>query len=296
MVSGGMTIVLAAVAVLSGDLDKQRAFDWQRTDEVRPGVKLVKFELEQPRLMKASCLRCDLKGHKFGFAATRRSKDYGKKFSAENRKCTEHTQRQSTRDWIRDNPEIVVAVNASPWCGGVNLGERGKMPAEINGFSMTYGELLSEFTIWTNVNFVIRRDGTPDIVCAGKKALPAARRKDILHAFMSYGVVLKDGVIHGNRQSLAPRTAYGYSKDRRYLYLLVVDGRQQHYSEGANCEDLGKMLRLLGASDGVNMDGGGSSALLCRDPKTGNPVQYNQHDPFGFYARPVALNFGLVEK
>jgi len=290
------SIFFASVAVLSGDLGKLPSFDWTNTDEVRPGVKLVKFELEQPRLLKARCLRCDLKGHKFGFAATRRSKDYGKKFPSDNRKCVEHTQRMSTRDWIRENPEVVVAVNASPWCGGVQIGERGQMPAEINGFSMTYGELLSEFTIWTNVNFVIRRDGTPDIVCAGKKALAAEKRKDILHAFMSYGIVLKDGIIHGNRHSLAPRTAYGLSKDRRYLYLLVADGRQGGWSDGANCEDLGKLLKLLGASDGVNMDGGGSCALLCRDPKTGEPVQYNQHDPFGIYARPVALNFGLIEK
>ncbi len=71
-----------------------------------------------------------------------------------------------------------------------------------------------------------------------------------------------------------PRTAYGLSKDRRYLFLLTIDGRQPGYSEGAYDYETAGWLLLLGAFDGVNMDGGGSSTLVVQG-STGLPVELN---------------------
>ncbi len=96
-----------------------------------------------------------------------------------------------------------------------------------------------------------------------------------------------------------PRTAFGLSQDRRYLYLMVIDGRQSGYSDGALDWETAAWLLLLGASDGANMDGGGSSCLVMRD-STGVPVELN-HDSasaadgvertvgsqFGVFANPV---------
>lgn len=63
---------------------------------------------------------------------------------------------------------------------------------------------------------------------------------------------------------LHPRTGYGLSADRRYLFLVIADGRQPR-SLGLTVGELGRMLANLGAHDGVNMDGGGSTTLVAAD-------------------------------
>ena len=67
------------------------------------------------------------------------------------------------------------------------------------------------------------------------------------------------------RQGRHPRSAAGISPDGRYLYLLVIDGRRPG-SVGATEAETALLLRALGAGEGINLDGGGSSALALRFP------------------------------
>jgi hypothetical protein len=62
-----------------------------------------------------------------------------------------------------------------------------------------------------------------------------------------------------------PRSAAGISPDGRYLYLLVIDGRRLG-SVGSTETETALLLRALGASEGINLDGGGSTALALRYP------------------------------
>ncbi|MDR2922815.1 MAG: phosphodiester glycosidase family protein [Treponema sp.] len=62
-----------------------------------------------------------------------------------------------------------------------------------------------------------------------------------------------------------PRSAAGISPDGKFLYLLVIDGRQIN-SIGATEAETALLLRALGATEGINFDGGGSSALALRYP------------------------------
>ena len=43
-------------------------------------------------------------------------------------------------------------------------------------------------------------------------------------------------------QELEPRTAIGINSNGRYLYLVVVDGRQPFYSNGATFTELASCL------------------------------------------------------
>lgn len=63
----------------------------------------------------------------------------------------------------------------------------------------------------------------------------------------------------------APRTAAGVSRDGRRFYLLVADGRSER-SGGLTVAELADLLDEIGADDAVNLDGGGSSALVARAP------------------------------
>jgi exopolysaccharide biosynthesis protein len=58
-----------------------------------------------------------------------------------------------------------------------------------------------------------------------------------------------------------PRTAVAKLKDGKFL-MITVDGRQPGVSVGMNLNELAEMLLELGATDAMNLDGGGSTAMF----------------------------------
>ncbi|MBO2458787.1 phosphodiester glycosidase family protein [Actinomadura violacea] len=88
----------------------------------------------------------------------------------------------------------------------------------------------------------------------------------------------------------APRTAAGVSRDGRHLYLAVVDGRSET-SGGVTVAELAGLLARAGASDGVNLDGGGSSAFVARAP--GEPSATVRNVPSDGRERAVANGIGV---
>lgn len=66
-------------------------------------------------------------------------------------------------------------------------------------------------------------------------------------------------------RGLNPRTAVGLAADGRRLLLAVVDGRQPGVSVGMTTEETARLMRALGADHALNLDGGGSSALVVWD-------------------------------
>ncbi len=96
---------------------------------------------------------------------------------------------------------------------------------------------------------------------------------------------------------LQPRTAFGLSKDRRYLYILTIDGRQSGYSDGAWDWETAAWLQRVGAWDGANMDGGGSTCLVMQD-STGSPVELNRSSaiPASGRERTVGCHLGIFAK
>lgn len=59
-----------------------------------------------------------------------------------------------------------------------------------------------------------------------------------------------------------PRTAVAWDADARRLWLVVVDGRQPPHSLGMTLPELATLLEALGAEEGLNLDGGGSSVMV----------------------------------
>ncbi len=58
-----------------------------------------------------------------------------------------------------------------------------------------------------------------------------------------------------------PRTAVAKLKDGKFL-MVTVDGRQPEHSIGINLNDLAALLLELGATDAMNLDGGGSTTMF----------------------------------
>ncbi|MBC7828120.1 MAG: phosphodiester glycosidase family protein [Chitinophagaceae bacterium] len=69
---------------------------------------------------------------------------------------------------------------------------------------------------------------------------------------------------------LHPRTAMGYTKDRK-LIILVVQGRDPGIAEGATLAEEAKILADLGCYEALNLDGGGSSCMLVNGKETIKP-------------------------
>ncbi|MEV5824325.1 phosphodiester glycosidase family protein [Spirillospora sp. NPDC052242] len=61
-----------------------------------------------------------------------------------------------------------------------------------------------------------------------------------------------------------PRSMIGMDARGR-LMLVVVDGRQAGYSEGLGIAQTGELMKLLGAREALNLDGGGSSVMVTSD-------------------------------
>lgn len=59
-----------------------------------------------------------------------------------------------------------------------------------------------------------------------------------------------------------PRTAVGWDESRRRFFWVVVDGRQAPYSAGMSLPELEWLMLRLGSSHAINLDGGGSTALM----------------------------------
>jgi hypothetical protein len=101
---------------------------------------------------------------------------------------------------------------------------------------------------------------------------------------------LDDEIIH-------PRTAIGINRNGRYVYLVVVDGRQPFYSAGATFRELAELMKDLGAHFAMALDGGGSSTLAVQG-EGGKAVVLNS--PIDSYIpgreRPVANHFGVFIK
>ena len=76
-------------------------------------------------------------------------------------------------------------------------------------------------------------------------------------------------------QSRQPRTAVGGTKDGKVM-LLVCDGRGNNGSNGLTLSEMADIFVEMGMDYAINLDGGGSSAIvgydgqLCNTPSDGS--------------------------
>ena len=68
-----------------------------------------------------------------------------------------------------------------------------------------------------------------------------------------------------------PRTAVAFDAGSRRLWLVVVDGRQAPYSVGMTLPELADLLEAFGATEAINLDGGGSSVMVVEGHALNRP-------------------------
>lgn len=76
--------------------------------------------------------------------------------------------------------------------------------------------------------------------------------------------------IRGNQ----PRTAVGYTEDRKEMIFLTVDGRHKSF-KGVSEDTLCDIMLDLGAVDALNLDGGGSTSMVINTYRNNSPNLVN---------------------
>lgn len=266
-------------------------YNWNKAKNLHPGIKHAHIYPKKPRPMKINVIRVDLKEKNIGLIATEVDKDNGKPMP-DYPKLKIESKREKTRNFMirqrKNKKNVLVAVNAGPWS-----------PFNIKTYNNKYGGnmrlFISEYKVGADKKvlspaFLVTRSNVVEI----RAVKPDEDRGKFRIALPGFEIILTDGKVVAKDKNLHPRTCYGISADKRYLYLFSVDGRQKAVSEGAKTIECAEYLLYFGAADAINMDGGGSTTLAYWDKRKKKPVVLSRHK--GGWERSVATNLGVVKK
>jgi hypothetical protein len=184
--------------------------------------------------------------------------------------------------------QIVVKGGAEDTAGGTDRTLSAKVSSFVSANGLTAGINAAPFDISSS------KEGQPIknigiVVSGGKQISPPSPRYDALVFYKDgkaaivnqaaiksidnienavggfYHILVNGAPTERNltRENREPRSAAGISEDGKYLYLLVIDGRRAD-SAGGTEKETALLLLALGSWNGLNFDGGGSSALALR--------------------------------
>jgi hypothetical protein len=157
-----------------------------------------------------------------------------------------------------------VALNGSVF--DVFAKKRGD-PMHVEGLSLSRGDFYESTNRWDAL-----------LVGANRRAWIERSPADARGAYnglSGFYALLINGRNNGGMRDRHPRSAVGISRNGRYLILMAIDGRQPGYSESASTGETAEWMRKLGAYNALNLDGGGSTALVIEGPD-GSPVVLNR--------------------
>ncbi|MEO8385272.1 MAG: phosphodiester glycosidase family protein [Betaproteobacteria bacterium] len=161
------------------------------------------------------------------------------------------------------------------------------------GWHYSKGKLYGEpKTARFRATMVVHRDKTVTLVDA-LDVLPT----DTQFAVSGSAMMLKNGMVTppANDELRHPRSAVGLSADARTLYLIAVDGRQEPHSRGVTLTELANVLIQFGARNAINLDGGGSTSLVIKDPASGAFTIANQPSDTSVLKLPLRVERPVVD-
>ena len=180
----------------------------------------------------------------------------------------------TTINKVSTNFDTIMLLN-SDW-GSKSIGN--KFHADLTEFLVMNGTIVDKRTGGTafdipqdNYSFVIasRSSWLNDFQPGDTVQLDASISPDLQRLQFAIGagsIILKDGQVVNTNLNVAgdhPRTGIGISKDKTEILLVTIDGRDDSF-KGVSQEMFGAILRDLGAWNGVNLDGGGSTTMAVK--------------------------------
>ncbi len=121
-------------------------------------------------------------------------------------------------------------------------------------------------------------------------------RDDIIHAISGTPRLLDDGEVseevmkRSDALTRHPRTAIGIKGGQ--VMMVTVDGRQKGVSDGMTLYELAEYMQSQGIENAMNLDGGGSTAMIIR--KQGNFAARLVNSPSDGRERSVANSIQII--
>ena len=309
-----MSVKWTAIAVLAFALSAQAeeaTYDWAKAQDLSDGIAYAHAELvldpagelncpycrgfspEQPRKMRLHVLRIDTRSPALRLTATGRPEGWGNPMPDHEGKkydnFTIRTRRETTAQFIEGSRaalrDMLVATNAQPW---QPFKSHVATPyADHLGLLVSNGVLVAPAN--GGPSLVIDKQGRLDMKTTNDKT----DLSNIELAVTGFRFCLVDGKPVPPDKTLHPRTGYGLCQEKRFLFLMVIDGRQAA-SQGATVHEVGKWLLHYGAHTGINMDGGGSTTMARWDSSAKRVEVLNS--PSGGRMRSTGSNFGVYRQ
>jgi hypothetical protein len=230
------------------------------TQKIFNGVTYFRQEMQTPRQMVAHVLSIDMRAAGLKSLVTPPSHSSGLV-------CTRKTSR------FLDEFKLQVAVNGDGFTYAdqdtyppAQICPSGGEPVDINSYAASRGTVYSQ-----------QWEARP-ILYINKANVVTFNKPEgaVFNAISGDRMLVDKGkrVENLENQSVEPRSAAGLNQNGRWLFLVVIDGRQPGYSGGATFPELADFLISLGAHNALNLDGGGSSTIAV-ESKLGGPFVLN---------------------
>ncbi len=248
------------------------------------GIEFAELATDVPRPLVVSALRIDTGAEGLELVTT-----------PGNGEAPLETNGQTTRAFLEKHG-LAVAINThffSPCCNLIP-GE----PKDLVGLAIAQGELVSPVSDESQRDIFIFEDGVHDDSAFDAIMLTSIQLDQMEHFAPTHAIagrtILDHGGIVASGDDFAtarhPRTLVGLSDDHTTLYLVTIDGRQPGYSTGASLAEAAAIMFHLGATMALNVDGGGSTTMIIRDPDGASQLG---NSPSGGFERVVGSNLGF---
>jgi len=240
------------------------------------GVEVCEGSTEFPRRLQVRAVRINLREPTIDFLVTPRIGNGTNAWGG-----------RTTSEFLAEF-KCQAALNGSIF--DVFVKKRGD-PMRVEGLSVSRGDFYESTNRWDAL-----------LISTNRRAWVARAPVDArgtYNGLSGFYALLVNGRNHGTMSNRHPRSAAGVSRNGRYLILMTVDGRQPGYSEGTSTAETAAWMRRLGAYNALNLDGGGSTALVIEGPD-GSPMALNRPcgsppgterrvaNHLGVFARPLA--------
>lgn len=262
--TGSIASVFAAAAVVAGMIGggfAPAAGAEEIVTEPFLGIRHIQRVSAAPRPIFVNALEIDLSAPGLSFRLTPQ---------VDGLPNGDETVTQTTRDFV-EAQNAQLGINAHFFRLEHHSQQR---PTNNRSLAVSDGNAYSPWDDGFRVGFNIDQNNVAKFIRRGAEGGFDTRPQDVdlYNAFAGNLRLVTNGVAiteqdlprrpgTGFMADRHPRTAVGLTADNKLL-LVTVDGRQNVFSEGVFIDELGAMMRDLGARNAVNLDGGGSTTMV----------------------------------
>ncbi len=267
----------------------QRPPRTELTTQLFPGARYQRIIWTQPRPVVIHAVAIDLTQPGLQILSTPGDRA---KPNTEERELTALTTTEFLSKYGMD-----LAINAgyffpftenSPWDYYPHSGDR----INVVGQAISNGQVFSDEDdpTWRVLCF----DGKNQAQILNQSTCPIGTQQ----AIAGNELILEQGKFINSQNAADGKNPYarvvvGLNATGDRLWLVVVDGKQKEYSEGASIAELAQFLPSLGITTALNLDGGGSTTLATKTAQGSKPLNAPIQNHIPMNERPVANHLGF---